>query len=197
MNKRNFYREIEKSLKGFNEYEVNRIIEYFDEMINDKMDKGLSEAEAIASLGDVTNITNTMKAEIMMERSENPKGNSFKDFWIILGICASPILIPIGIGLFISFLAIAFSIFVVFFSFGVSSVFIFITLFISLFEMISAGDPVSSMMLVSGALLVVGSLMAMVSILVYRIGSKVLKIINGWFSKLIKNKSKKEERRYA
>jgi uncharacterized membrane protein len=166
-------------------------------MINDKMDKGLSEAEAIASLGDVTNITNTMKAEIMMERSERQKGNSFKDFWIILGICASPILIPIGIGLFISFLAIAFSIFVVFFSFAASSVFIFITTFISLFEMIGAGDPVSSMLIISGVLLVVGSIMAMVSIFVYRLGSKVLKIINGWFSKLIQKKSKKEERKYA
>jgi len=53
MNKEGFLKRIKGDLRKFNQLEVEKALDYYEELINDKVDSGLSEEEAINSLGDL------------------------------------------------------------------------------------------------------------------------------------------------
>ena len=52
MNKQAFLKELEQLTAALTEQERARLLEYYGEMIDDRMEEGLDEAEAVAALGD-------------------------------------------------------------------------------------------------------------------------------------------------
>lgn len=194
MYKQDFLKEIKYRLKDFNNDETKKLIEYYDELINDYMDEGLSEEEAIAKLGDVDKIINDIKADLVIERSKSKNTNSLKNFIIILSICTSPVLIPLGITFFVLFFVLLLTLFVLFISFaGSSAMFIFSSIYTTI-EMIIVGTDVSSILIAMGLQLILGVIFGILSIGLYNFSKLSLNFLNKQFSKFVKKKSKKEIR---
>lgn len=56
MNKLEFLKLLESRLKGLPESEINKSVAYYSEAIDDRIEDGESEDEAVASLGDIEDI---------------------------------------------------------------------------------------------------------------------------------------------
>jgi uncharacterized membrane protein len=85
MNKQEFLKEIKSKLNHFQSSELDEITNYYNEIIEDKMEAGLNEEEAINSLGSIETIVNEIKINIVSKRSDEKKTNTLKNFLIILG----------------------------------------------------------------------------------------------------------------
>lgn len=194
MNKKLFFKEIEDRLRDFSSDEKDKIIEYYDELINDYVDEGYSEEEAISRLGDINTIINTLKADLVIQRSSNKKTNSLKNFIIILSICTSPVLIPIGITFFVVFIVLAVSLLVMFLSFAVGSISTVVAALVTTIGMIVEGADAGVILLMLGSSLFVGAILGIFAVGVYKISVSILNSINKMFSKSIKKKSNKEIR---
>ena len=57
MRKNEFINEIRGALRGYPHNEVENSIEFYSEIIEDRMENGMSEEEAVASLGDLDRIS--------------------------------------------------------------------------------------------------------------------------------------------
>ena len=101
MAKGEFLLKIRSECKGFEKIETDKIIAYYDELINDKMEAGLSEEEAVFSLGDIKKIIEIAQSDLLFERSKIKNNFGLKTTLLILGICATPVLLPIGIAFFV------------------------------------------------------------------------------------------------
>ena len=64
MNKAEFLNALKKSISEYPVEETEKSMEYYEEMIDDRVEDGMSEAEAVASLGTVENIANQIKCEL-------------------------------------------------------------------------------------------------------------------------------------
>ncbi len=64
MNKDEFITKLNDSLQNCSAEEAEKCVEYFCECIYDRMDDGMSEEEAIASMGDVNDLFDRMKSEM-------------------------------------------------------------------------------------------------------------------------------------
>ena len=189
MKKNEFLNSLKSRLKAFNESEVKSIMDFYDELIEEKKENGLSEEEAIASFGDMNSIVNKVSADLVLTRSNNQTSNPAKNFLIILGICASPILIPIGIALS----AVVFSLIVVVFSllisFLVSGIAVLVALIPMVISMIMSGTAPSIIIMAVGMCLVACAILTYLAILTIQGGKAALQAIIKFFSKRIKNKS--------
>lgn len=58
MNKKQFLIELASALDGLPEEDVEKSLEYYSEMIDDRVEEGLSEEEAVANLGSIDEIRN-------------------------------------------------------------------------------------------------------------------------------------------
>lgn len=191
MNKKIFLKQIEANLKVFESSEVKEIISYYEEIIADKMESGLTEEEAVNSLGDVEQITNEIKATIVMKRSEQKTTNSLRNFLIILGICSTPILLPIGI----TFTALYFTLYLVLLlivlSFSVSGFGVIIGVIVESTRTIISGGALATILIQLGAGFVVGALLMFVAIGTAKITKVLLNRTNKFFIRMIRKRSKK------
>lgn len=80
MDKNTFLTELQKRLKGLPEEDVQRTLEYYREMLEDRMDEGLSEEEAVADMGSVEEI-----AEPLLPKSSRRKMKAWEITLLILG----------------------------------------------------------------------------------------------------------------
>ncbi|NLD26673.1 MAG: DUF1700 domain-containing protein [Acholeplasmataceae bacterium] len=192
MRKNEFLATLQAKLKNFNHSEVRKITEYYTELIDDKMENGMSEAEAVASLGDINSIINQVTADLIMERSNDQKTNPVKNLFIILGICASPILIPIGIALFVVFLSLLVVFFSVFLSFAASSISLLFAAIVTSVRFLSLNADLGLILVNAGGLLISCGILAILSVWTFRLGRLLLNTIIKGFSSMIKKKAKGE-----
>ncbi len=80
MDKNTFLLQLQKRLKGLPEEDIQRTIEYYREMIEDRMEEGLSEEEAVADMGAVEEI-----AEPLMLQKSRRKMKAWEIVLLILG----------------------------------------------------------------------------------------------------------------
>ncbi|MDR0300163.1 MAG: DUF1700 domain-containing protein [Streptococcaceae bacterium] len=118
-----YLNDVRKQLTDISTEEVNDLLQFYEEYIDDA---GLTDAEAEAKYGPAKNFARALRLNYLMEQDDkslNTVGSSrTKDRWrlvwmIILGLFASPILLPLAIGavavivgLLISLVAVIFSI---------------------------------------------------------------------------------------
>lgn len=98
MNKAQFMAELRAKLKGIPENEINDRLEYYSEMIDDRLEEGMSEEEATAQIGSPDEIAEQIIAEcpvakIVRERI-TPK-RKLSAFEIILLVLGSPVWLSI------------------------------------------------------------------------------------------------------
>ncbi len=105
MNKQEFLSELSAKLSGLPEEDINKSIEYYSEMIDDRTEDGLNEDEAVAALGSMDKIT----ADIFMDTSmpklvkAKLKPKKAMSVWEI-------VLLVLGFPLWFSLLAAAFAV---------------------------------------------------------------------------------------
>lgn len=102
MTKKEFLTALSKALNGLPQQDINRYLEYYGEMIDDRMEEGLTEEEAVAAMENVDVIAERIKAEQAAEKTESQPQKAKKrvNGWFIAAIIGSsvfwlPILIVI------------------------------------------------------------------------------------------------------
>lgn len=80
MDKNTFLLQLQKRLKGLPEEDLQRTLEYYREMIEDRMEEGLSEEEAVADIGPVEEI-----AQPLLPQKPRRKWKAWEIVLLILG----------------------------------------------------------------------------------------------------------------
>ena len=98
MNKSKFLDYLRMRLKKFKQEDVNDVISYYDEYISDAVKDGKTEEQVIEELGSKNNII----ANITYDLAGKNKGNNTLPIVLItIGLCASPLLLPVALGIII------------------------------------------------------------------------------------------------
>ena len=111
MNKEQFLIELASALSGLPDDDIEKTLEFYSEMIDDRIEEGLSEEEAVADLGSIEEIrAQTIKDTPMTKliREKVKKKRELTGLEITLLIVGFPIWLPI----LISVAAVIFSIYV-------------------------------------------------------------------------------------
>ena len=115
MNKQEFLEQLRQGLRGLPWEDIEERLTFYSEMIDDRMEEGLSEAEAVAEIGDVREIISQIRAEVPLTKivKEKIKPKSpVKPWGIVLLIIGFPLWFPI----LIAAIAIILSVYIVFWS---------------------------------------------------------------------------------
>ncbi len=98
MKKQEFLNEISARLKGLPDEEIRRSIDYFSEMIDDRMEDGMSEEEAVEAAGSVDDAVNDILKDVPLTKVIKAKASTRRKLraWeIVLLIIGSPICFPL------------------------------------------------------------------------------------------------------
>lgn len=107
MNKQEFLSKLERALGKLPHAEVEQALAFYDETISDRMEDGLSEAEAVADLGPIDEITAQIAAETPpIPRAIARANTGSRTLNIVLLAAFSPIWIPIVLALAAATLAV-------------------------------------------------------------------------------------------
>jgi len=103
MRKEEFLKALKKKLAGLPKQEVEERIGFYAEMIDDRIDEGLSEENAVAEIGSVDEIASQIIADIPLTAiaKERIKPKRRLEVWeIVLLVLGVPIWLSIAISLF-------------------------------------------------------------------------------------------------
>lgn len=98
MNKQEFLTALQEGLKGLPQADIQHRIEFYREMIEDRMEDGMSEEEAVAALGPVRDIVAQILSETPLPRlvRERVKPKRPIRAWeIVLLVLGSPVWVPL------------------------------------------------------------------------------------------------------
>ena len=120
MNKQEFLSKLKNSLSRLPKKEVDERIEFYSEMIDDRVEDGLSEEQAVAGLGTVEQVATQIVSEIPLSRivTERIKPKRKMKAWEIVFLVVGS---PIWLALLISAFAIAISLYAVLWALVVSA----------------------------------------------------------------------------
>lgn len=100
MTKIEFLHELDQKLLGLAENEIEERLVFYSEMIEDRMEEGLTEEEAVAAVGDIDEIAKSIMAEFAQSSAEDeePKEKTpkrLKGWEIALLILGIPVWVPL------------------------------------------------------------------------------------------------------
>lgn len=108
MTKTQFILELSSKLSGLPRDDINESIEFYIEMIDDRMDEGMSEADAVAAIGSVDAISEQIFSEIPMVKLVKEKikpKHKLRAWEIVLLALGSPIWLSLAAVAFVVILA--------------------------------------------------------------------------------------------
>lgn len=135
MTKNEFVRKLKMKLSRLPKGDVEERIAFYSEMIDDRVEAGLSESEAVKDIGTVESVALQIKEEIQPSGGDNIKAKKSRKGWEIA-------LIIIGAPIWISLIAAVFS--------------VILALFVTLWTVVITLWATFVSLLVSGITLVVG-----------------------------------------
>lgn len=104
MYKNEFLTELRNRLQGLPQDDLDNRINFYEEMINDRMDEGKSEEEAVAEIGSVDEVVTQIASETpllkLVKEKAKPK-RTLKVWEIILIILGFPLWFPLLITAFV------------------------------------------------------------------------------------------------
>ncbi len=112
MNKAQFLDELRRRLSGLPQNDLDERMLFYSEMIDDRVEDGLTEEEAVAGIGSVDEIVEQIMAETPLSKlvkEKVRKRRGLKAWEILLLVLGSPVWLP----LLIAFFAICFSLYIV------------------------------------------------------------------------------------
>ena len=119
MTKSEFLMELERGLAGLPKADVEERLEFYGEMIDDRIEEGLTESDAVAEIGSVDEVIKQIVADtplkkLFKEKVHNKsKEKGIKTFLVILGF-------PIWFPLIVSFGAVLIALYAVIWSIVIS-----------------------------------------------------------------------------
>ncbi|MDO4509645.1 MAG: DUF1700 domain-containing protein [Lachnospiraceae bacterium] len=114
MTRTDFLDELKNLIKDYPVEETEKSIECYNEMIDDRIEDGMSEEDAVKSLGDVKDIAKEIEIEMPMKTIVKKKVKEKKEenipIWVILLLVLgfpvwAPLLLALGIGAFSLYIA--------------------------------------------------------------------------------------------
>jgi len=97
MNKKGFLRALSRKLRPLSHDERQASLAYYTEMIQDGMEEGLSEEQAVMRLGSVDEIAGQLLQHGSAGRNAHPRRGIGTAGVIVLAVMAAPVWLPIGI----------------------------------------------------------------------------------------------------
>lgn len=98
MGKQEFLTQLRKGLHGLPQEEIAEHLTFYSEMIDDRMEEGLSEAEAVSAMGSVEQIATQILSDKTDPVEEARKPKRQRKTWVtVLLILGSPIWLSLGI----------------------------------------------------------------------------------------------------
>ena len=193
MTKKEFLKALEKELIYHGTEDITSIMEYYEELIEDKKESGIKEKEVIDELS-ISDIVRNVKVERRIEDAvQKPSiSNGMKALIAFLGILSFPMLITVGVFLFAMLIALLAIIFAVVVTFGALFIAMIVTIAALIGSVIFGHLPLVTALFALGvALVLVGSFGMLVKWTI--IASKEIMI---WFINLISTKFRKRRGNY-
>ncbi len=192
MNKVEFINALDNELARFDASEKKDILAYYNELITEKVERGYSEAQAVASIGSIKDISAGIKADLVNIRLA--KRSSFSkithSFWLLLLVLfASPILLPVGIVFLAVFFALAVTCLSLVAGFGVGACACAISA-IPIVIKAYTSSGVAGALFVSGVMLVAIAVFVLLTIAMFKVTISLLKSVVAILAKIIKKKNK-------
>ncbi|MCR5740403.1 MAG: DUF1700 domain-containing protein, partial [Lachnospiraceae bacterium] len=109
MLKQEFLTQLRSGLEAASIEDIDECIEFYDEMISDRIESGMNEESAVAQMESIDSIISNYKAEkpvakLIMDKvqksHDDAKGKGKGALWIVLAIIGFPIWLPILIVVF-------------------------------------------------------------------------------------------------
>lgn len=180
MNKKEFLEYLKRKLRSFGEENAADAISYYDEIIDDKIKDGMTEEEAVASIGSLDSVAADTVADMVANKKTRNTGNAA---FVLIGICLTPVLFPLAIALFCVYV----TVFAVWISltagFGATAGGLIIGGFAAF-----AFTDVGTALITAGICLVVGAVFAVLTVLIGTFGWQLLNLITVKFGRAVKNK---------
>jgi uncharacterized membrane protein len=106
MNKKEFIARLRSALKGLPQNEIEERVIFYSEMIDDRIEEGFSEADAVASIGSVDTIISQIAPENQDIKEKKPKRKmgAWEIVLIVLGF-------PVWFSLLVAAVAVTFSLY--------------------------------------------------------------------------------------
>lgn len=111
MNKQEFLKALKKALHGLPEDDIQKSLDFYNEMIDDRMEDGVLEQEAVAAIGDPQEIAKQILADIPIAKLVRQKIKS-KHQMSVLEIVLLVLGSPIWLSLIIAVTAVVFAVYV-------------------------------------------------------------------------------------
>ncbi|MBQ6541896.1 MAG: DUF1700 domain-containing protein [Lachnospiraceae bacterium] len=112
MNKETFLAELRNALRGFPEEDIEERVAFYSEMIDDRMEEGLTEEDAIAQTGAIQNIVSQTIADTPLHKLVKENARTRKPMStgeIVLLVVGSPLWLALGI----AFLAVMLALYII------------------------------------------------------------------------------------
>ena len=183
MTRTKFILELSGELSGLPKDDIEKSVEFYTEMINDRMDEGMSEEEAVEAIGSIDVIVEQILGDISISKLVKEKvkpSRKLRAWEIVLLVLGSPIWISLGVvaifSLYVCLWAVEISIYAVnitFFAGGISGVALTAVYFIH-------GNVGTALFVLGAGLLCIGLGLLMLWIskvstkLVVKLGRKIL-----------------------
>lgn len=103
MNKQEFLAELKAKLTGMPQEDIEERLDFYSEIIDDRIEEGLTEEEAVAELGSLEDITKQIMSEIPLTKlvKEKVKPSRILRAWeVVLLVLGAPIWLSLLIALF-------------------------------------------------------------------------------------------------
>ncbi|MDC7294775.1 DUF1700 domain-containing protein [Butyrivibrio sp. DSM 10294] len=123
MTKQEFLFQLTDSLSGLHEDDIKKSLDYYTEMIDDRIEDGMAEEDAVAAVGTIEEIRSKILEDVPMARIVKEKITPKRDFKageIVLLVLGAPIWLPlllafiiVGLALYLVFWVIIMSLYVV------------------------------------------------------------------------------------
>lgn len=113
MNKIEFLTVLRERLQGLPEEDIKKSIDFYCEMIDDRVEDGMSEAEAVDALGNIEEIISQILSEVslpkLVKEKVKPK-RALKAWEIVLLVLGAPLWIPLLAAVILTVLAVYLSV---------------------------------------------------------------------------------------
>lgn len=109
INKQEFLARLRKGLSGMPRDDMEERLIFYSEMIDDRMEEGLSETEAVDAIGTVDDVISQILADTPLTRLVKEKikpGRSMRSWEIVLLVLGFPLWLPLLIAAFAVILAV-------------------------------------------------------------------------------------------
>lgn len=162
MNKEEYLDAIRGRISAMPADDINRFMDYYSEMIDDRMEDGLSEDEAVADMGSpdaaVEQILEEMPLTKLVKEKIKPK-HELKAWEVVLIVLGSPVWIPLLITaavLLLTLWIVAFALLISFYAVVLSFVVAGICGLICIIPLFIANSPYTAVLMLGAALVGIG-----------------------------------------